>query len=128
MKTTTEIVDQVYREISRSRLVQAISGDMYKYERPVNSKVEDIILSYAGGELGPFQSDVIKCNIYVPCDGSKVNHNRIAELMSLVIPIFDQKAFGMYRYELAENPKIQKVEGIDQYRINVLVRVITNNN
>ncbi|MEG2771982.1 MAG: hypothetical protein RR960_06535 [Alistipes sp.] len=130
MKSDIEIRDLLYKAIKGSALEKAVSGKLYKTERPTNSGVEDIVISILDGLNGQIQDAVINVNIYVQDVNRGAdtveNEPRIRELSRLAILLLEEVDDGDYHFEI-EKQKCFKVNGVDEHCINNRIKLqITN--
>lgn len=130
MKSDIEIKDILYQIIKGSSLELAITGELYKNQRPTDSDKEDIVISVLDGLVGQIQSSVINVNIYVRDvargDDMIENEPRIRELSRLAISTLEDVSGGEYRFSI-EKQQCLKVEGIQEHCINNKINLqITN--
>lgn len=130
MKSDIEIKDILLGVIDGSELHNAVSGGLYKDQRPTNSGKEDIIISILNGLNGEIQTAVINVNIYVPdvARGNDTIENapRIRLLSKLAYELLEDYVAGDYRFEI-EKQQCFKVNGIDEHCINNRILIeITN--
>lgn len=122
MKTNKEIEILLYNYIKGSELVNGVNGTLSHVGRPINSKLEDIVVSCKSGTSGQFQSFVCDVNIYVPninANGESLqNSSRIVELTSLCVPLFNKFVSTEFRIEYDETPKAIEIKGVNEYCIN----------
>lgn len=130
MKSDIEIKDILYQIIKGSSLELAITGELYKNQRPTDSDKEDIVISVLDGLVGQIQSSVINVNIYVRDvargDDMIENEPRVRELSRLAISTLEDVSGGEYRFSI-EKQQCLKVEGIQEHCINNKINLqITN--
>lgn len=130
MKSDIEIKDILYQIIKGSSLELAITGELYKNQRPTDSDKEDIVISVLDGLVGQIQSSVINVNIYVRdvARGEDMieNEPRVRELSRLAISTLEDVSGGEYRFSI-EKQQCLKVEGIQEHCINNKINLqITN--
>lgn len=136
--TELDILDAFYGLINASNLRCSISGDIYRTPRPLNSKLEDVVISVLATGNGQIQPFVLNVNLYVP-DIKRdkeyiLNEERLAPLMretsnllshgKLLYPL-GEKLFDII-FDL-ESQKIYEVKGADFHTVNhrIQVRVCT---
>lgn len=80
MKTGTDFEEHIYRLVNNSPIRGLITGKVYLGGlRPVNSKLEDAVISYQTGLSDQIQTGNVNVNIFVPDivhvdeGGAKVN-------------------------------------------------------
>lgn len=72
--TAGQIESKVYDLLSDSLLKTTIGGKIYKEDtRPVDSKNEDIVISFLSGRDDQIQSGIVVVNVYVPDIDNGVN-------------------------------------------------------
>lgn len=65
--TAGQIESKVYELLSSSSLKTTIGGEIYKEDtRPLDSKNEDIVISFISGRDDQIQSGIVVVNTYVP--------------------------------------------------------------
>ena len=64
--TDIEIKDLMYKIIKSSDIPSKISGKVYKVPRPVNSMLEDVVISVVARSTSEIQSFTVYVNMYVP--------------------------------------------------------------
>lgn len=78
MRTTLNIVDILYTVLhGDNALKTAISGKIYKNERPVDSKVEDIVINSLPVTGDQLQAAIGNVNIHIP--NLKLNINNVQD-------------------------------------------------
>lgn len=114
-----------------------ITGEVYRDRRPINSKVEDVVISVLATGAGQIQPFVLNINVYVPDikRGKEFiyHEERVKPLMRKCLDILEEgvavyassenedKEFGL-RYKL-ESQKLYEVNGADFHTINHKIRV-----
>lgn len=67
MKTTFDAVDIIWKKLNAAFVVKKlISGGVYKYRRPFNSELEDIVINSLPLNVGMPDECVVNVNCYVP--------------------------------------------------------------
>lgn len=132
--TELDITDVFYNYIKSKGLDEMVSGSLYRTPRPINSMLEDIVISVLTSGNGQIQPFVLNINIYVPDirRGKEfiLNEERLAPLMRKGADILSH---GRIAYPLdgtefdiifdLESQKIYEVNGADFHAINHRVRV-----
>jgi hypothetical protein len=94
MIDTLELVDIVYQRLKGSSLDSAISGDVYKHKRPINSVLEDVVINSLPANNFQVQSAVVNVNVFVPNlklrinniqDNTQPDHVRLKALCALAL-------------------------------------------
>jgi hypothetical protein len=92
MKTTLDAVDIVWKFLDASSLKTAITGKIYKNQRPLDSEAEDVVINSLPINNGQVQEGVMNVNIFVPNkpqqiserqDNTIADHARLKELATL---------------------------------------------
>lgn len=129
-KTGSEVENDITGIIVASALKTAVGGKVYKEgQRPLNSKAEDIVISFLTGLDGQVQTGVLNINIYVPnvvadkATGELVKHtSRIRQLEIIANQTVGSIVNTEYNFSLGAMIQSFKAEGIDQYFINVKLK------
>ena len=136
--TELNIIDAFYSYISSSPLKSMVTGKIYRMPRPINSSVEDVVISVLATGNGQIQPFTLNVNVYVPDikRGKEfiLNEERLSPLMREAINVLEH---GKIVYEMNGNQydiifdlqsqKIYEVSGADFHAINhkIDVRVYT---
>lgn len=132
-----DVKEAFYGLVSASELSGMISGAVYRDKRPLNSKVEDVVISVLTTGAGQIQPFVLNVNLYVP-DIKRVNEyichdERVKPLMRMCNSLFEGGVvsvtledvpgmeFGL-KYRL-ESQKLYEVNGANFHAINHKIRV-----
>lgn len=132
-----DIKEAFYSLVSASELSEMVSGAVYRDKRPINSKVEDVVISVLTTGAGQIQPFILNVNVYVP-DVKRgkefiYHEERVKPLMrkcnalfergviSVTLPDSPGQEFGL-KYRL-ESQKLYEVNGADFHAINHKVRV-----
>lgn len=132
-----EIKEAFFTLIKASGLSEMITGEVYRDKRPINSKVEDVVISVLTTGAGQIQPFILNINVYVPDikrgKESIYNDDRVKPLMRKSLDLLEEgvvvyssdetgkKEFGL-RYKL-ESQKLYEVNGADFHTINHKIRV-----
>lgn len=103
MKTTATQDNILFKLINESAIKTTIKGGIYKGERPIDSKAEDVVIGSMLVGDGTLQQGVANVNIYIPKIAVQVNGKmqlikdtkRISEVLAIAAPVLKQ-AFGNY--------------------------------
>lgn len=131
IRTDIDIKDMLWGLVKNSELSSAISGDLFKDQRPVNSDKEDIIISILARDAGyQIQEAFANINIYVPDvkRGQEMieDTKRLRVLSSLAASVFEYIHNGDSIVSLSSQ-EIFKANGIDWHIINNRLRIRFNN-
>ena len=66
MKGVVQVIDDVYSVLKTSQLKTAVSGSLYKMQRPDDSTKEDIVINSLPVVSGDVDECVVNVNVYVP--------------------------------------------------------------
>lgn len=133
LRTEQHIEGDIYKIVSESALGKAVRGRVYRPDmRPDNARGEDIVVKFLAGQDAQFQTAEVVVNVYVAdmvtADGQRVrDFKRIEELEELVHDMVrnDSSDYGL---ETAGTPTVIHHEEIDQYCLNVRLRVMNISN
>lgn len=91
--TDIEIKDLMYKLIKASDIPKKVTGKVYKVPRPVNSQLEDVVISIVARSASEIQSFSVNVNLYVPDikreDDYIENTVRLRELSRLCFDFFE---------------------------------------
>ena len=126
-KTGDEVELDVFNIIKESPLAKEIKGIVYREgTRPLDSKDEDIVVSFITGLPGQFQAGSVNVNIYVPNvdngsnvlvkDAARCRYlGRKADEVGGSLPPSD------YFFSLGAMIQTYKAEKLEQYFVNVKI-------
>ena len=127
MRTTFDCLTILYQLASPSVLKTAITGDVYKLQRPDIVKpedaMEDVVVNSLPLTMNQIQLGSGNVNIYVP-DLSVTVHGktlympntaRLNELAALAIPIFQEQSAPRYNLWLTNQTTIAEPESHSHY-------------
>ena len=129
--TDIDIKDALHSWIVRSTLATSVSGKVYKDARPLNSKVEDIVIAVLARDAGyQIQEATVNVNVYVPDirRGQEAIEDtaRLRTLATACASLFEYRHEGDVIYALASQ-EIMKANGIDWHVINNRIQIKFNN-
>lgn len=132
-----DIKEAFFGLVSASEIRNLISGQVYRDRRPINSNVEDVVISVLTTGAGQIQPFIININVYVPDvkRGKEFIYDdpRCKFLMRKCLDVLEEgvtvhrleeserKEFGL-KYKL-ESQKLYEVNGADFHAINHKIRV-----
>lgn len=121
----------LYTRIAASPLAAAISGKVYRYQRPVDSNKEDIVINTITIDGEMIQRGVSNVNIHVPSIEVSTglmqpNLTRFKTLLSLAKPVLE-KGFGeKYNFWLLGESLVQE-PGKDIWFYNLRIQFKLHN-
>lgn len=132
-----DVKEAFFSLVSASELSKMISGAVYRDKRPLNSRVEDVVISVLTTGAGQIQPFILNVNVYVPDikRGKEFiyHEDRVKPLMRRCNSLFESGVvtvrlgdvpgheFGL-KYRL-ESQKLYEVNGADFHAINHKIRV-----
>lgn len=132
-----DIKEAFFSLVSASRIPEMISGNVYRDRRPLNSQVEDVVISVLATGAGQIQPFMLNVNVYVPDirRGNEFIYDdpRVKLLMRKCLDVLEKgvivhsiedaegQEFGL-RYKL-ESQKLYEVNGANFHAINHKIRV-----
>ncbi|KAA6441469.1 hypothetical protein FEM33_01670 [Dyadobacter flavalbus] len=123
MRTTAEAETIVYQFIKASALDEAVTGGVFKWKRPNDSKLEDIVINSLPVTVNSIQRMTVNVNIYVadvPYPGlnfTTQDSGRIEELAGIAMNLFEEVQGQYYDFRV-ETQSIFEEPDIDQHYIN----------
>lgn len=133
--TVFEIVDHVWERINNSSLKAAITGKVYKHERPAGSVKEDIVINCLPINNVALQQTVVNVNIYVPRVTVTVNkvtsqlpdHTRFKALAALADEVFNDVFIvdADLGFDVQQHVLIQEQNG--EYYLNIRIETYNIN-
>lgn len=119
--TDIEIKDLMYKLIKASDIPGRVSGKVYKVPRPVNSQLEDVVISIVARSASEIQSFSVNVNLYVPDikreDDYIENTIRLRELSRLCSDFFETIVKDNYILNLDEQ-ECMKVNDVNFHCIS----------
>jgi len=111
MRTTLDLVDILWQFLASSDLKDQLSGGIYKYVRPVNSAVEDVVISSLPIVNLDLQQAVCNVNVFVPNktqllngvqDISQPDSARLKMLTDMAVGILSEHYGDDYSFEVQQ--------------------------
>lgn len=120
--TDIDIKDELFTWIKTSELASAVSGSVYKDQRPLNSEKEDITIAVLARDAGSqIQEATVNVNVYVPDvrRGKEAieDTKRLRTLCTKAAMLFEYHHTGDRIVALASQ-EVFKANGIDWHVIN----------
>jgi hypothetical protein len=134
MKTTIDTDNVLYELLKNSSLKSAITGKVYKRQRPVNSVLEDVVINSLPISNEQLQQCVSNVNVFVPdiqivTDGvfDKVaDEVRLSELSILAVQILTDGISGDFTWDIQQQTLIKDDES-DSHYINIRINFFVSN-
>lgn len=128
-KTGGQVLDDVFKLLKESGLADFVSGELYKNSRPLNSQLEDIVVSFKTGLDGEIQEGAVTVNIWIPDidNGSGEKIMNSARCTEIEAKANDAIPHGVspdheYRFSLGNMIRTFKEPEIEQHFVNVDLR------
>lgn len=126
-KTGGQVLNDVFALIRESGLADFVSGSLYKNSRPLDSQLEDIVVSFKVGLDGQFQEGALTINIYVPDidngSGVKVmDSGRCTAIEAKANEVIPQYVSSEYLFSLGNMIQTYREEEIGQHFVSVDLR------
>lgn len=119
--TDIEIKDLIYKLIKASDIPKKVTGKVYKVPRPVNSQLEDVVISVVARSASEIQSFSVNVNLYVPDikreDDYIEDTVRLRELSRLCFDFFETIVKDNYILNMDEQ-ECQKVNDVNFHCIS----------
>ncbi len=125
MRNTFDIVDLLYGFlIADTDITGAISGGIYKHNRPLNSDKEDVVIGSLPVNNDQLQQTVPNINIHVPNlkltkgtiqDNTQPDTKRLKTLTALLVTKLDDKTFDDYWFEVQQQTLFSDEETNEHY-------------
>lgn len=134
MKTTLDLVDVVYNELKSGPTKSAINGGVYKYTRPVNSSLEDVVINSLPVTGEQLQQAIVNVNVFVPNQDVSIdevqqktaNHVRLKALAALAVTELTDGISGDYTWGVQQQTVIEDDES-DSYYVNIRLQFYVSN-
>lgn len=124
--TDIEIKDLMYELIKTSDIPGRVSGKVYKVPRPVNSQLEDVVISVVARSASEIQNFSVNVNLYVPDikreDDYIENTVRLRELSRLCSDFFETIVKDNYILNLDEQ-ECMKVNDVNFHCISNKIKL-----
>ena len=125
MKNTAFQDNILYNLLNDSALKTAITGKIYKGQRPLGSKLEDVVIQSMPISDGTLQQGVANVNIYIPMLYQNIlsqkqvyrNTARIEQILNIATPILKEsfgENYSMWTSKQGDYPE----EELEQTRLN----------
>ena len=125
-KTASQVEADIYTLVKTSALKSAVNGDVYRAGmRPLNSKKEDIVVSFMTGLPGQVEVGTVTLSVFVPdMDNNGMRVKNISRIKTLegLCDTFANTFNAEYRMELGNTIQAFKAENIDQHFIDVKLK------
>ena len=130
MTTEIDIKDWLYRLLADILPEGTISGKVYKDQRPVNSKVEDVVIGLPASTAGQVQMFTANVNVYVPDIPRKnemiENTKRLRALSRVFSDLLEYNTQEGLKAEM-QSQHVFKVANMDFHAINNSIEIRSAN-
>jgi hypothetical protein len=134
MKTTIDTDDVLYDLLKNSSLKSAITGKVYKRQRPVNSNLEDVVINSLPITNEQLQQCVSNVNVFVPNEkitvgetvDSVANEARLKQLVALAVTVLTDGINGQFTWDIQQQTLIKDDESESHY-INIRIQFFVSN-
>jgi hypothetical protein len=134
MKTTLDTDDVLYDLLKNSSLKSAITGKVYKRQRPVNSNLEDVVINSLPITNEQLQQCVSNVNVFVPNEkitvgetvDSVANEARLKQLVALAVTVLTDGINGQFTWDIQQQTLIKDDESESHY-INIRIQFFVSN-
>jgi len=118
MKTTAFAIDTIWKLVNASALKTALTGGIYKLQRPVNSAKEDVVINALPLTIDVPQRCDVNVNIYVPNlkltnDSTQPNFKRMDTLAALALALLESGSGTGYVYHAMNTVLMRASAGND---------------
>ena len=128
MKSTLDIVDDIWKVLDVSPLKDEITGSIYKHTRPAGSLLEDVVINTLPITGNQIQEAVANVNIHVPDIEVNVNsvidkqpnHLRLKALCFIALTSLSDNWDGDYNFDVQQQTLLKDENGGDHY-INIRI-------
>lgn len=126
-KGATSVEEDFFQALKNSALKSMIAGKIYySGTRPLDSKGEDVVISFLTGDMDQIQTGFINVNVFVPNvdigGNSGITVRDVARCKQLEIALTEWvesiSLLGEYKIKAESPPQSKPVDSIDQYYIN----------
>lgn len=132
--TNLEAIDYVYAFAKTTQLKAALTGNLYKIRRPVNSALEDIVISALPMSDGNPQRCTVNVNIHIPDKQVSISsrqqqmpdYSRMKQLAILAETEFKEYSSQSYSWYMSYQ-QVFSEETINQTYINVRLEFSAHN-
>lgn len=133
MRTTLDVVDDLYQALNVPAIKSEIDGDIYKHRRLLNSRKVDIVINSLPINSEQLQNCIGNVNIHVPdievnVDGNidyQPDHVKLKELTTLVLGNLEVWE-GDYHFSVQQQT-LFKEDGANEHFVNIRVNYYSIN-
>lgn len=134
MKTTENIIQVLFDKLTNSSLNSAITGDVYKRQRPVGSTLEDVVINCLPVNAEQLQTAIANVNVHVQDliiseNGAQArvpNHARLTALSALAVADLKENWTADLNYSIQQQAVIQDSDSESHY-INIRIEFFIEN-
>jgi hypothetical protein len=131
MKGATTVIDIMDAHLQSSLLKEAVTGDVYKMQRPQNSDLEDIVIHCLALDNDVLQKGILVVNIHVQdvdtgAQGMQPAFGRLTELEELALADLEDVWTDTYNFDV-QQPSILKDDNGNSHFINIRIEFYLEN-
>jgi len=136
MRTTFDFVNMVYAALNgNDALKDAIDGDIYKYNRPVDSRKVDVVINCLPAMNAQLQEAVVNVNIHAPNlalnivgkqDNTQPDHEKLSAVSAIVIDALKEHDGEDFHCDI-ERQLLFVEEELHEHYSNIRVQVFSIN-
>lgn len=136
MITPSKVIDLAYQITEGSPLKAAITGDIYKIRRALNSDKEDVVINTLSVNNEQVQQGIVNINIHVRNlrlgngsnqDNTRPNFARLDQLTEIFKPVFEGDLYVSETVFSIQNITIIPEENIPEYFVNFRIIFYSKN-
>ncbi len=126
MRTTFDAVDIVWKKLNTS-LSGTITGGVFKYSRPFNSQLEDVVINSLPINEGSIQNCILNINCFVQNIPAKINgvqndnipnSRRLSTIAAFVVSELAEISGDDFYFFVSSQAMLQN-EGANEHYINI---------
>lgn len=116
MKTGNDSVNDVYSLLNLPALTSVITGNIYKYHKPLNSKKINVVINSLTLSNAPLQSGIVNVNIHAPnlpaseidgvSDSNFPNSTLLNDLAKIAIHLLDTQWRETFHTDVDTSPNM----------------------
>ena len=127
MKSSLDIIEELYQVINVAAIKSIISGKVYNGERPSSSELEDITIQTLANSSDYLQQGFININIYAEqLEAGRPNLAKFKQVIDVLIPMLDDIKSNEITIQIDDDKGVFKDQDKDDiYFYNLRLRFQT---